>query len=302
MALACHVDLLGHFEHTEDALFGKGGGKDNREVCERSHAAANGILKMRDGFFRLVLNEVPLVHHHHEALVVALDDLHDVEVLAFDAARGVDEQDADVGVLDSAYRAHHGVELEVFGHLVLAAYAGGVDQEEVEAELVVARENTVARGAGNIGDDVPVLTDECVDQAALSGIRSAHDGEAGNIFLCLVAAVFRTELLDYDIEQIARSAARGGRDTERLSKTEGVKLGGLVAVLVVVRLVAAQDNGHLAAAQDTGHGIVEVGHAVLDVGDEKYEVGLFGGEADLLAYFFFKDVVGIDHPAAGIDE
>ena len=58
----------------------------------------------------------------------------------------------------------------------------------------------------------------------------------------------------------------------------------------------------MVAAQNAGHLLVEVGDAVFDVDQEENEVGLFGGKRHLFAYFAFEDVVGVNHPAAGVDD
>jgi hypothetical protein len=47
--------------------------------------------------------------------------------------------------------------------------------------------------------------------------------------------------------------------------------------------------------------IVEVGDAVHRVDNEQDLVGLFYGEMHLLVDLSFKDVVGVDYPATGVD-
>jgi len=42
--------------------------------------------------------------------------------------------------------------------------------------------------------------------------------------------------------------------------------------------------------------------SVFIVDDKEYAVGFFGCDEHLLAYFFFEDVVGVDDPAAGVDD
>lgn len=70
---------------------------------------------------------------------------------------------------------------------------------------------------------------------------------------------------------------------------------------VVFDFVGYQQSGFLAAAQYGGYPVVEVGNAVSGIDDKEYDVGLFDGDGHLFVDFFFKDVVGVDHPAAGID-
>ena len=48
--------------------------------------------------------------------------------------------------------------------------------------------------------------------------------------------------------------------------------------------------------------IVEVGDAVICVDHENHLVGLLDGHGYLFVDFLFEDVVGVDHPAAGVDD
>ena len=186
MTLAIEINVFGRFEHFEDALLREGRTKDDGEVGKGGHTLTDGVFEMGDDLLVLLLHRVPLVDHHHQTLVVALDKLEDVHILAFDAAGGVNEQDAHVGVFDGADGAHHAVELKVFRHLVLLADTRRVHEVEVEAELVVAREDGVACGAGNVGDDVAVFSDEGIDERTLAGVGTSHHRETRDVGLALV--------------------------------------------------------------------------------------------------------------------
>ena len=96
--------------------------------------------------------------------LVFLNEGEDVGVLSLDAAGGVNHQDTHIGRLDCADGAYHRVIFYILGDFLLLAYSGGVDQVEVEAELVVASVDGVACGAGDVGHDVAVLADEGVDE------------------------------------------------------------------------------------------------------------------------------------------
>ena len=135
-AAAGLVDGAGGLEDFEDALLVDDRGEDDGHVVEGRYALADEVLVVAVGV-GVFLDEVPLVDDDDDALVVALDEREDVEVLLFEALAGVEHEDADVGGLDGAHGAHDGVELEVFADLALAAQTGGVDEVEVEAEEVV---------------------------------------------------------------------------------------------------------------------------------------------------------------------
>ena len=146
---------------------------------------------MGDDLLVLFFDGVPFVDHHHETLVVALHQLEDVQVLTFDTAGGIDEQNADIGVFDGANGTHHAVEFQVFRHLVLFTDAGGVDKVEIESELVVFGEDRIACGARNVGDNVTIFADEGVDERTFPGIRAADDRKAGDVGITLVDWVGR---------------------------------------------------------------------------------------------------------------
>ena len=65
----------------------------------------------------------------------------DVQILRLEALLSVEHQDADVGILDGADRAHHRVELQILHLLALLAHTGRIDQVEVHTVLVVAGVN-----------------------------------------------------------------------------------------------------------------------------------------------------------------
>ena len=180
-ALAVEINLLGSFEDLEDALFGDSRSEDDGEIDEWCHALTDGSLEGGDSSLRLIFDEVPFVDNDDERLVVLLDELEDVHVLRLDATCGVNHEDADVGILNGTDRTHDAVELEVFRHLVLTTDAGSIDEIEVEAELVVLGINRIARGTGNLSDDITVLTDEGVDDAGLAGIGTTYNGKARGV-------------------------------------------------------------------------------------------------------------------------
>ena len=230
-----------------------------------------------------------------------MDKLEDVHVLCLNAACGVNHEDADVAVLNGTDGAHDAVELQVFGHLVLTPYACRVDQVEVEAELVVAGVDGVARGTGNVGHDVTLLADKGIDEARLAGVGTSHDGETGNALLQIVARLLGQHL-QYFVEQVARAAAGSCTDAERVAQPQFVELVLSVQVLAVISLVGHEQRRQFGTAQYLSHVQIPVGDSVLDVAEEEHQVGLLGGNDDLLADFLLEDIVRVDHPAAGIDD
>ena len=214
---AVQINLLSRFQHTEDALFREGRGKNYREVRKRCHAIANGVLKSVNDLLVFVLHQVPFVHNHHQRLVVTLDDLEDVHVLRLNTARGINHQDANVAVLDGTDGAHDTVKLQIFRDFVFAADSCRVDQIEIKPELVVTSVNGVARRAGNLGHDIPVFSDKSIDDARFSHIWATYHGKAGDAVFEQFALVL-TEFGENNIQQVARPAARGRADAVRLAQ------------------------------------------------------------------------------------
>lgn len=296
---AMQIDLLCLLKHLEDALPGEGGGKDDGEVGEGGEALTDGLLEVVDGLVALIGGEVPLVDHDDKALPVPVDEGEDVDVLSLDTACGIHHQDADVAVLDGADAAHHAVELEVLADLLFLADTGSIHEVEVEAELVVAGIDAVAGGTGDVGDDVALLADEGIDEAALAHVGTSHNGKAGDVLLHPDVFV-RRELADDEVEQVACAVAIGSADADGIAQAKAVELGGAVLLLGAVGLVGSEDDGGVGTTQDVGHLLVEIGNAMLHIYKEEYQVGLADGNDYLLTYFLFKYVVAVDDPSAGI--
>ena len=191
MAFAVEINLLGGFEYLEDALFCQRRAENDGEVGEGRHAFADGIFEVGDDLLVLFFDGVPFVDYHHKTLVVALHQLEDVQVLAFDTAGGIDEQNADIGVFDGANGTHHAVEFQVLRHLILFTDAGSVHKVEIESELVVFGKDRIACGACNVGNNVTIFADEGVDEGAFPGIRAADNRKAGDVGIALVDLVGR---------------------------------------------------------------------------------------------------------------
>lgn len=137
-AAAVLVDVDCCLQHLVDALFCDGRGEDDREVGEGGELAAYGLFETFLGLKGAVFGDIPFVDADHKTLLVALDEAEYIAVLGLYAACGVDHQYADIGCLYGADGAYHGVIFDVFVHLLLLPYAGGVDEIEVEAEFVVS--------------------------------------------------------------------------------------------------------------------------------------------------------------------
>ena len=194
-------------------------------------------------------------------------------------------------MLDGPDGAHDRVELQVFVHLGLLAYAGGVDQHELVAELVVVGFDAVAGGAGDGGDYVPLLAEQGVGEGRFAHVRLPdyrHPGQSGvRIGLVLL---FRKRL-HHRVHEVAGAAAVGGGDAVHVAEAQAVELVGVVHLFAGIHLVHAQDYGLFAAAEHVGNSGVVVGHTGGGLHHEDDYVGLVDGDGHLAADCGFENVL-----------
>ena len=295
------VDLLDFLEDLEDTLLRQSRDEDDGEVGEGSESLTDRILKGLDDGIALVLDEVPLIHADDEPLAILLDEREDIEVLALNTAGGVEHEDADVGVLNSADGANDRVVLEVFVDLAALADSSGIDEVEVHAELRVVRVDRVARGACYVGDDVALLTDEGIDERRLTRVGSADDSDTWSI-KGLVDVFAFGEVLRDGIEEVTRPTTADCGDGHRITEPEAVELSCLIVLGKVVCLVRYEEDGLLRATELGGDLIIEVGDAALDVDDEEDDIGFLHGDLYLLVDLAFEDIFATYYPTASVDD
>ncbi len=178
---------------------------------------------------------------------------------------------------------------------------GGVDQIEVEAELVVTVVDGIARGASDVGHDVPLLADKGIDQRRLAGVGTPHDGELGNVLLRLLVIFLFGHVAHYLVQQVARAAAVGRRHLDRIAQAETVEFRHVVARFGLVLLVGHDDHRFLRPAKHGRYLVVEIGHSRRTVNHEQDHIGLFDGYVYLLVDFLLEHVVRVHDPTAGVD-
>ena len=167
-------------------MLGQCRSKDNGKIHKGGQPVADGILEGLHHRHTLLLNQVPLVDHHHQSLGILLYQREDIQVLALNAAGGIEHQDADISPLNGTDRANDGVVLQILIHLILLTNTGRIYQIEVKAELIVTRIDGVARSTCNVGHDMTILTNQGIHQRRLARIRTSHHSYARNLFLDLL--------------------------------------------------------------------------------------------------------------------
>ena len=177
------------------------------------------------------------------------------EILLDDALARVDEHERDVGPLGGRERAQLRVVLDPLALVALAPQPGRVDEHELALAAPQHRVDRVARRAGHLGDDRPLLAEQLVQQARLADVRPAEDRDADRLVADrgLGGAGQRR---DDRVEQVAGAVAvqRGERD--RVAEPEPVELERVHVAARVVDLVREQEHRLVRAAQDRGQLLV----------------------------------------------
>ena len=292
---------MGHgVQHIHDALFLGDGGKDDGHVVEGREAAAERFLIIAQRI-AVLDEEIPFVHHHHAGFPVALDEVEDAHVLGFHAGGGVNHQHTDIGMLDGTDGTHHRVKLQVFAYLGFLAHAGGIHQHEFVPELVIISGYGIARGARHRGDDVAVFAQQGVGQGRFAHVRLAHDGNVRQVGTIILGGRFLLRKLAHHlVQQVAGAAAVGRRDAPHLAQAQRVELVRIVQFFAGIHFVHHQQDGLARTAQQVGDFGVVIGDARGGLDQEEHQVGLFDGDAHLLADFALEHIVGVGGPSAGV--
>ena len=264
----------------------------------------------------VLLDRVPLVDDEHDPLAGVEDVPDDVRVLGGVALGRIGHDDRHVGAVDRLQAAEHRVALDAAVDRPAAADAGGVDERHrlaVERDLGVDR---VARRAGHLRHDHPLLPEDTVDERRLAGVRPADDrdlrrphlrlGELGEV---LVAHRLRRrdrwrggrQPIDDLVGQVAGVAAVLRADRQRRVEAQGVELAALVLPARVVGLVDDEEHRLRGAPQAIGDVMVERRDAGRGVDDEEDDVGLLDGDAGLVLDPLLDLRAGLELEAAGVD-
>ena len=73
-------------------------------------------------------------------------------------------------------------------------------------------------------------------------------------------------------------------------------------LVVCVSLICHNNNFFARLAKHVGDAVIEVCDSVADIDKKEDYISFLNGDFDLLVDFILKDVLRVDHPAAGIDQ
>ncbi len=306
LGLALGCDLVDDVDAFADVEAGLGGGENKGAVVEEGDdGAEEGFgFGLGDAFF---FHKVPFVEDEDAGFVFALDERGDVFVLGGGADFGIHEDDGDVAGFDAFFSTEEAEAFDGGVDLMDVAHAGGVD-EGVVTGLGAGADgegdfDTVAGGAGDVGDDDAVAVEEAVDVGGFAGVGAADDGDAQGLGLGRVDV--GGEVGEDGLHEVVHAVVVQRGDGEAVV-AEVEEVAHAVFVLGEVALVDGDVAGDAGFVDEAGDFFIGGVESVEDIDDEDDDGGIGNGEVDLFADGGFDDVMldGVveDVDAAGVDE
>ena len=264
-----------------------------------------------------IVDQLPLVEHHHDRAAGGVDALGQSLILAGDAVGRVDHQQGDVGPVDGAQGADHRVVLGRVVDPAAAAHARGVDEHDGSIGGFDQCVDGVTRGAGHVVHDRSILTHEPVEEGALADVGPTHDSDTRwRCIACLpqlrrifeidadrgiLVVVHRWKQRDDLVEQIAGTAAVECADRIGITGTEGQELPPVVLAPLVVGLVGHQQDRRFDPPQPVGQRLVVLGDTRCRVDEEQHHIGSLHSSFDLAADLDIE-IVAARQPPTGVDQ
>ena len=208
-------------------------------------------------------------------------DVRNRQVVLDDTLARVDEHEHDVCALGSLQSAELRVVLDPLPLLLLAPKAGRVDEDE---RPLAALQHGVDRVAGRprlLGDDHPLLAEECVQKTGLARIRAPEDRHPDRVLARLGRPASGQARHDR-IEEVARAVTVNRREGDRVAEAKPVELQRIGFAPGLVDLVRDQEDRLVRVPQDRRQLLVAGRDAGPGVDDEQDEVGFRDRGAGLL--------------------
>jgi hypothetical protein len=196
------------------------------------------------------MHEVPLVHHHHDGLVLLHRLTRDRLVLLRDPVECIEDEENDVRVLDRIERAQAREVLDRRGQLGLGPDARGIDQAERMLLSITPLElkrnlHRVARRSGRGTHDETIAFEQAIAQGGLPDVRSSDETHAKRVGRRLFAGLItlgRTQPAQDLVSQLSLSATVLRRHVHGFAKSEPMHLARFNLLLTKIRLVDDQND------------------------------------------------------------
>ena len=284
----------------------RGDEEQGGEIEERHFLAQGGfVLRLGDavGLFR----QIPFIDHQHTAFSGFHNFGGQFFVLQGGALGGIHQQHDHIGALDALFGAHIAVVLDRARFAVAAVDAGGVDQLIVAGLRAFAdgkgNFDTVAGGAGNIGDDHALALEQAVDVGRFAGVGAADHGDAQRV--AILGALSLRQLGQNRFHHRIHPAVVQGGNREN-GESEGVKIYGVFIAGGVVGFVGGDEYRPVGAVQHTGDLFVHRHQPGGQVGHKNDHGSVLHGHLDLFVGAVDQHITGITgvhgSKPAGVDQ
>ena len=70
----------------------------------------------------------------------------------------------------------------------------------------------------------------------------------------------------------------------------------------VIRFIGHNNHRLLGTTQDSSYFVIQIRNSIQDINDKQDHVCLFKSDFHLLVYLFFKNIIRINHPSAGVNQ
>ena len=212
------INLLSSFQNSENTLLSQGRSKDDWEVNEWSHTLADSILEGIDNLLILFLNQVPFIHNNNQTLIILLDQLENIHILSLNTTGSIKHQDTHITIFYCTDRTHDRIELQILAYLVFTTNTSSIYQIEIKAKLIVSRIDTITGRTCDFSHDITILTNKCIDNTALTGIRTTNYSKTWNIFINTFLRII-LEFIQNHIQQVTCSTTCSCTNTLRITQS-----------------------------------------------------------------------------------
>ena len=251
---------------------------------------------------RALLGEdpVPLVDRDDERPAALERESQHARVLLGDGVVRIEHQDHDVRLVDGLERLRDAHALDRILHPGAPPQPRGVDQQERPPIALEGHQDAVARGAGLLARDHPLLPEQPIDERGLAHVRSADDCDADGARVGL-RHLLRLEAREHVLHELLAPLTVAGGDGERLAESERMEVRGHHVGVEPLGLVEDERDRLSGAAQLARHELILRREPGARVGEQQQPIGLGDRTLGLGAHLRLDAARVLDEPA-GVDD
>ena len=130
------------------------------------------------GFF---IHQIPLIDQNNNPLVILSRQIKYFLILTFKSTCGIHHQKNDIGIFNGTNGTHYRIKLNIFFDFIFTPDTGSINQIKFLIKFIVTRSYRITSSAGNIRNNVTLLTQQRINQCGLSCIRASYHREFRNV-------------------------------------------------------------------------------------------------------------------------